>query len=389
MKHNFSLRPDITFLNFGSFGACPKPIFEKYQQLQVEMEYEPVQFIVYNGPKLLAESRKRLAEYLGCKPEDLLYVPNPTYAVNLVANSLDLKPGDEVLATNIEYGACDKTWKFHCKEKGAKYVMQPITLPLTTKEQFLEDFWKGATERTKVVFISQITSATGLILPVKEIVAEAKRRGILSFVDGAHVPAHIDLKIDELGADFYTGACHKWMMTPKGSSFLHVKKEHQDNLKPILVSWGYNNENPSAVNFQDINQFTGTRDYTAYLCIPEAIDFMKVNDWWGWAETNRMLVHKWLPKLCNLVGSQPLAPVTDEFIGQLGSIPIKTKNPLELKDVLYNKFKIEIPVMESPNTESVYLRFSLNAFNTEQDLEHLEKAIISLMERGLIEKYAN
>src|SRR6218665_3324667 len=260
MKENFLLRSDITFLNFGSFGASPKTVFEEYQQFQKDLEYEPVQFIVYNGPKLLAESRKRLAEYLSCDHNDLLYIPNPTYGVNLVANSLNLKEGDEVLSTNIEYGACDKTWRFHCQEKGAKYVMQPIALPLTTKEQFLEDFWKGASDKTKVVFISQITSATGLILPVAEIIQEAKRRGILSFVDGAHVPAHIELKIDELGADFYTGACHKWMMTPKGSSFLHVKKEYQNSIKPLLVSWGYNNDNPSAVNFQEINQFTGTRD---------------------------------------------------------------------------------------------------------------------------------
>jgi len=385
MKENFLLRPDITFFNFGSFGACPKPIFEKYQQLQVEMEAEPVQFIVYNGPKLLAESRKRLSEFIACDQNDLLYIPNPTYGVNLVANSLDLQEGDEVLSANIEYGACDKTWKFFCQEKGANYVMQPITLPLTSKEKFLEDFWKGATEKTKMIFISHITSATGLILPVAEIVQEAKRRGILSFVDGAHAPAHIDLKIDELGADFYTGACHKWMMTPKGSSFLHVKKEHQNNLKPILVSWGYNNDDPTSVSFQEINQFTGTRDYTAYLCIPEAIDFMKVNDWWGWAEESRMLVQKWLPKLCDLVGSKPLAPVTDEFIGQLGSIPINCSKPLELKEVLYREFQIEIPVMEQGG--NVYLRYSLNAFNTEQDLERLEEVIVVLMERGLIEKY--
>ncbi len=384
MKENFLLRPDIAFLNFGSFGACPKPVFEKYQQLQKEMEAEPVQFIVYNGPKLLAESRKRLSEFVACNSNDLLYVPNPTYAVNLVANSLDLKSGDEVLSTNIEYGACDKTWKFYCQEKGAKYIMQPITLPLTSKEKFLEEFWKGATEKTKLVFISHITSATGLILPVAEIVQEAKRRGILSFVDGAHAPAHIDLKIDELGADFYTGACHKWMMTPKGSSFLHVKKEHQNALKPILVSWGYNNDDPTSVNFQDINQFTGTRDYTAYLCIPEAIDFMKVNDWWGYAEEGRKLVQKWLPKMCSLVGSAPLAPVTDEFIGQLGSIPIKCSDPLELKDVLYREFQIEIPVMEQGG--NVYLRYSLNAFNSERDLERLERAVIALMERGLIER---
>lgn len=384
MKHHFLLHPDITFLNFGSFGASPKPIFEASQRFQREMEAEPVQFIVYRGPEILKESRRALADYLGGNESDFLYIPNPTYGVNLVANSLDLKAGDEVLSTNIEYGACDKTWKFFCKEKGAKYVMQNITLPLTSKEQFLNDFWKGASEKTKLIFISQITSATGLILPVKEIIQEAKRRGILTFVDGAHVPAHLPLNLNELGADFYTGACHKWMMTPKGSSFLHVRKEHQQQLKPLIVSWGYNNENPESVSFQEINQFTGTRDYTAYLCIPESLRFMQENNWWNEAEKSKRIVQKWLPRFCELVGSKPLAPVTDEFIGQLGSIPILCKNPLELKDVLYKEFKIEIPVMEQ--NENVYLRFSINAFNSETDLEKLEQAVIALLERGLIEK---
>lgn len=385
IRNYFSLRSDVTFLNFGSFGATPIPVKDEYQRLQDEMEYEPVQFIVYRGPEMLSESRKALAEFVGCSHTDVLYVPNPTYGVNLVARSLELKPGDEVLTTNIEYGACDKTWKFFCKEKGAKYIMQPITLPLKSKEQFLEEFWKGATANTKVVFISQITSATGLILPVAEICAEAKRRGILSFIDGAHVPAHIDLNIDALGADFYTGACHKWMMTPKGSSFLHVKKEHQKGLQPLIVSWGYNNEAPDSVSFQDINQFTGTRDYTAYLCIPKAIAFMKEHNWKEEAAKNRKLVQEWLPRLCKVVGSEPLAPVTDEFIGQLGSIPIRCKEPLKLKDVLYTEFKIEIPVMEQNG--NVYLRFSINSFNSEADLERLERVVKELMNHGLIERF--
>jgi len=385
LKNYFSLRPDVTFLNFGSFGSTPKPVMDEYQRLQDEMEYEPVQFIVYRGPGLLKESRKSLAEFVGCSETDLLYVPNPTYAVNLVARSLQLNPGDEVLTTNIEYGACDKTWKFFCKEKGAKYIMQSISLPLTSKEQFLEEFWKGASANTKVVFISQITSATGLILPVAEICAEAKRRGILSFVDGAHVPAHIDLNIDELGADFYTGACHKWMMTPKGSSFLHVKAANQKGLQPLIVSWGYNNEDPDSVSFQDINQFTGTRDYTAYLCIPKAISFMKEHTWKEEAKKNRKIVQEWLPRLCNVVGSSPLAPVTDEFVGQLGSIPIRCKDPLKLKDVLYTEFRIEIPVMEQNG--NVYLRFSINSFNSVADLERLEQVVKELMNHGLIERF--
>lgn len=382
LKEAFLLRKDITFLNFGSFGATPKPIFEVYQQFQRELEYEPVQFIINKGPEYLKESRVRLAEFLTCEPDDLVYVPNPTFAVNIVARSLDLKAGDEILSTNIEYGACDRTWEFYCAEKGAKYVRQAISLPIQSKEAFLADFWKGFSEKTRIVFISQITSATGLILPVKEICDEAKRRGLLVFIDGAHVPAHIELNLIALNADFYTGACHKWMMTPKGSSFLHVKPEHQKQLDPLVISWGYKADYPSHSQFLDYHQFNGTRDFSAYLTIPEAIDFMKVNDWWGVAEGCRTLVQLWLPKLCDLVGSKPLAPVTDEFIGQMGSIPIQCENPIELKHVLYNEYQIEIPVMVQNG--QVYIRYSINAFNSEEDLIKLENTLKNLKERKLI-----
>lgn len=382
MKEQFLLREDITFLNFGSFGASPKPIFEAYQRFQRELEYEPVQFIVNRGPEYLKKSRIRLGEYVNCHPDDVVYVPNPTYGVNMVARALDLKPGDEVLSTNIEYGACDRTWDFYCAEKGANYVKQPIRLPLTSKEAFLADFWSGFSPKTKLVFLSQITSATGLILPVKEICEEAKRRGVPVFIDGAHVPGHLPLDLTALDVDFYTGACHKWMLTPKGSSFLFVKRDFQNALDPLVVSWGYQADFPSHSQFQDYHQFNGTRDFSAYLTIPEAIDFMKVNDWWGWAETNRKLVHTWLPRLCALVGSAPLAPVTDEFIGQMGSIPVRCKDPFELKNLLYEEFRIEIPVMVQ-NGQS-YVRFSINAFNDEQDLVKLEQALKELLSRGLI-----
>ncbi len=233
LKSQFLLRDDITFLNFGSFGACPKPVFEQYQAFQLDLEQEPVQFINGTGMQYLKESREALGKYLNCSANDMVYVTNPSYAVNIIAKSLNLKEGDEVLTTNLEYGACDKTWNYYCKKVGAKYVRQPITFPLTTKEQFVEDFFKGLTSKTKLVFISHITSTTGLRLPAEEIVAKAKSLGLMTFIDGAHAPAQIDVDLSTLQADIYTGACHKWMMTPKGSSFLYVKKELQHLFDPL------------------------------------------------------------------------------------------------------------------------------------------------------------
>ncbi len=279
LKQYFLLRDDVTFLNFGSFGACPKPVFEVYQNFQLELEQEPVQFIATTGLQYLAAAREALGNYLHCDKDDIVYVTNPSYAVNAVAKSFDLKPGDEILTTDLEYGACDRTWEYYCKKAGAKYVRQHIPLPISSKEEFVSAFFKGLSNKTKLVFISHITSSTGLRLPVEEICAIAKEKGIITFVDGAHAPGQIHLNLKDSPFDFYTGACHKWMMTPKGSSFLYVKKEYQSMVDPLVISWGYQARFPSSSQFLDYHQTNGTRDYSAFLTIPAAIEFMKLHNW--------------------------------------------------------------------------------------------------------------
>ena len=167
MKELFLLQDDITFLNFGSFGACPKDIFNDYIQWQYLLEKEPVQFITVDGYTNINNARKALAKFIQCQSEDLIFVPNPTFAINIIAKNIELKEGDEILTTDLEYGAMDRTWNYYCKKAGAKYIQQNIQLPISSKEEFLENFWKGFSDRTKIVFISHITSSTGLILPVK------------------------------------------------------------------------------------------------------------------------------------------------------------------------------------------------------------------------------
>lgn len=386
IKDLFLLRKDITFLNFGSFGACPKPIFEDYQKWQYELEQEPVQFITVNGLRYLEKSREALASFLNCGARDLVYVTNPSYAVNTIAKSLNLQHGDEILTTNLEYGACDKAWNYYCKKTGAKYVQQSISLPLITKEKFVEEFFKGFTPKTKLVFISHITSSTALVFPVKEIVAEAKRKGVLVFVDGAHAPAHVDLDLTALNADIYTGACHKWMMTPKGSSFLYVKKELQEKFDPLVISWGYEAFFPSDSKFLDWHQMNGTRDYSAFLTIPKAIEFMNQYQWKEVSERCKKLVRDNAIRFCELAGTQPLCPITDEFLGQLFSIPINTKEPEKLQRHLFEHYKIEIPVMR--HGDKVYLRYSINAFNSQHDLDVLYNAISELIQQNnLISKF--
>ena len=383
MKDLFLLNPYITYLNFGSFGACPKPIFETYQQWQLQLEREPVHFIVHQAIEELERARTGLAKFIGANPMDLVLVTNPSYAVNTIAKSIPLQAGDEVLTSSLEYGACDRTWEFYCAQKGARYVRQPIPLPIQSKEHFLKTIWKSCTPKTKAVFISHITSATGLILPVYEICAEAKSRGLITLVDGAHAPGHLPLNLNTLQADVYTGACHKWMMAPKGASFLYVTKALQAWVKPLVISWGYGSPTPSSSLFIDWHQTSGTRDYAAFLSIPACIEFREAHNWNAVGADCRKLVLTHAPRFCALMGQNPLSPLTEAFIGQMFSIPVKTSNPLELKRLLYHHYRIEIPVTEY---EGRYcLRYSVQGFNSQKDLNLLFEAMEDLLRKGILQ----
>ena len=373
MKSQFLLDPNITFLNHGSFGACPKPIFEEYQRLQLELETEPVHFIQKKQATYLKIAKESLAMYIGCNANDFFFTPNPTFAMNTIMRSLHLEAGDEILTTNQEYGAMDRTWNFYCKKSGAKYIRQNISLPVFSKEQILEEFWSGLTSKTKIVFLNQISSATALIFPVKEICDKARELGLITIIDGAHVPGQIDLEITDLNPDFYTGTLHKWMLAPKGSSFLYVKESFQEMLDPLVVGWGYESVSPGESQFLDYQEFQGTREISAFLCTPKVIDFLEEKNWKSKVKECRQLVFDNYRRFCDLLHTQPICPITSEFLGQMASIPIKTSNPVELKNLLFDKYKIEIPVM--PLNGNYFLRYSINAYNSQEDLDILYKAL--------------
>ena len=219
LKDQFFLDPDITFLNHGSFGACAKPVYEDLLNWQMQMEREPVKFFEDTIFDALKKSRQVLGNYINCPTDDLVYFPNPTTAINATARSLKLEPGDEVLSTNHIYGALDRTWKYICEKNGAEFVKADIAFPIQSKDEFLNSFFKAITSKTRVIFLSHITSMTAMIFPVEEVVEFARENNILSIIDGAHVPGHIPLNINTLNPDIYTGACHKWMCSPKGHPF--------------------------------------------------------------------------------------------------------------------------------------------------------------------------
>ena len=373
LKNDFLLNPDYRHLNHGSFGACPKPIFEDYHNWQLRLEQDPVQFFVHDGNKQLEISKQALAEYINCDKDDLVMTMNPSYAINIIAKSFPLEVGDEILTTDHEYGALDRTWNYYCKKAGARYIQQEIPLGIQSKEEFLEHFWKGYSHRTKAIFISQITSMTAMIFPVKEICDRAKELGLITIVDGAHVPGHIPLDLSEIKADIYTGACHKWMLAPKGSAFLFITQEFQDQFDPLLISWGYESDMPGKSKFLDYHQLQGTRDYSAFLTLPKAIKYLKDNNWWDVSARCKQMILDNYEDLCDIAGTQPIVPINSEFLGQMCSVPIPISDPLELKSMLYNEYKIEIPVFQWK--DQVFLRLSTQAYVDQEDVNFLKKAM--------------
>ncbi len=344
LKKYFLLDPHVVFLNHGSFGATPKPVFDEYQRWQLELERQPVEFMARRFTGLMAESRAALGAYLGTHADNLVYTQNVTISINIVARSLKLGAGDEVLSSDHEYGAMDRTWRFLAKERGFMYINQPVSL--VSKEAFIDSFWSGVTPNTRVIFLSHITSPTALIFPVDEIIKRARAAGIITVIDGAHVPGQIPLHLDSLGADFYGGNLHKWLCAPKGAGFLYARPEMQHLLKPLVVSWGYEPETPGASAFVDLHEWWGTRDIAAFLTVPAAINFQKKIHWDKVRTACHTLAKDAQQHICELTKLTPLHTQSDGWFAQLSAAPLPADTDLAvLKSRLYDEYRIEIPLI--------------------------------------------
>jgi isopenicillin-N epimerase len=380
LKQLFLLDPEIHFLNHGSFGACPIPVFESYQAWQRRLEHQPVLFLGREYDSLLKESRAALGVYLNADCDDLVYIPNATYGVNIVARSLTLRPGDEVLTTDHEYGACDFTWQFLCAKGGAEYIRQSIALPVVSEAEMVEQFWAGVTARTKVIYLSHITSPTALRLPVEQICQRARAQGILTIVDGAHAPGQIALDLEAIGADFYTGNCHKWMLAPKGAAFLHARREVQGLVEPLVVSWGYGNDPQlgAGSRYIDLFQWTGTRDPAASLAVPDAIRFMHEHDWEAVRGECHALLRNAISEICELTGLAPLYPLDSDLYSQMAIAPLPAETDLVvLKSRLYDEFRVEVPLIEWQDRK--FVRVSVQAYNTQADIDALLAGLQALL----------
>ena len=380
LEQHFLLDPGVIFLNHGSFGACPIPVFAAYQHWQRQLEAQPVLFLGRELAGYEHQSRQVLADYFHTHPDNLVFVPNATHGVNIVARSLKLSPGDIVLTTDHEYGACDYTWEFNCQQTGATYHRQPIPLPVDDANQIVEVFWQAVNPQTKVIYLSHITSPTALRLPVQEICQRARLHGILTIIDGAHAPGQLDINLPALGADFYTGNCHKWLFSPKGAAFLFARPEVQPLLEPFVVSWGYHTtpETTSGSRFVDLFQWSGTRDPAAALSVPSALEFMQHYHW----DTVRSDCHKLLGqaiyRICDLVGAPPLYPLDSDFYVQMGIAPLPAATDLpRLKHRLYDDYRIEVPLIAW--NDQCFIRISIQGYNRPENIDCLVDALTHLL----------
>ena len=387
IKDLFLLDPQVVFLNHGSFGACPKPVFEVYQAWQRRLENQPVLFLGREFNDLMQKTRQALGDTIHADPDDLVYLPNATHALNVIARSLELSPSDEILTSDHEYGACDNTWEFICRKNSVRYIHQPVPLPVSSTQEWVDEFWRGVTPRTRLIYLSHITSPTAQLFPVETICRKARQAGILTLIDGAHAPGQIDLNLSAVDADFYFGNCHKWMLSPKGAAFLYTRKDIQGLVEPLVVSWGWSadNNNTTGSRYIDILQWTGTYDPSPVLSVPAAIQFIHEHDWKDVRRHCHALLEKALIRTSEITGL-PARYRLDNLAGsflppQLGILPLPGDTNLnELKFNLYEKYRIEIPCIDWNGSK--FLRISIQGYNDETDVDVLINALEMEISQG-------
>jgi len=397
------LDPQITYLNHGAFGSCPWPVLQAQSEWRARMERHPIRFMDAELEGHLDHARAALAEFVHADPDDLAFVANATTGVNTILRSLDFDPGDEILTTDHEYNACINAIHYVAARAHAHVVVASIPLPIARASDVTEAILARVTKRTRLAVISHITSPTGLVFPIEQIVARLAERGIDTLVDGAHAPGMVDLDVSALGAAYYTGNGHKWLCSPKGSAFLHVRRDRQAGIVPLVVSHGANSPRHDRSRYRLESDWGGTADPSAYLAIPAALDFMSGLLPGGWSELktrNRELARAARSRLLAALGSPaPLAP--EDMLGSLAAVelPPSTRPPIaertpdadddatypldQLHDALYDDDRIEVPVLSWPHAPAYeaprrrLLRVSAQLYNDAADYDRLALALAS------------
>ena len=383
------LDPEVIFLNHGSFGATPKAVLDEQEKIRRRIEAEPLLFFDHHYLEELDCARVELARFLGARSDGLVFVVNATTGVNTVLRGLPLRAGDELLVTDHEYNACRNAVDSVAKAAGAEVVVATIPFPLTREDEVIEAVLESVSSRTRLLLIDHVTSQTGLVLPVDRLVGEVQSRGVDVLVDGAHAPGMVALDLDDLGAAYYTGNCHKWICAPKGAAFLHVREDRRDGLRPLVISHGANADASARSRFHLEHDWTGTRDPSAWLSVPIALREMESMLEGGWDEIrrrNRELALEGRRLLCDALGID--GPSPESMIGSLASLPLPDGDggsvnelfPFDgLQDRLFQEHRIEVPVIAWPAPPSRLIRISAQLYNEPSHYQALAVALRKLL----------
>jgi isopenicillin-N epimerase len=380
------LDPTVINLNTGSFGPLPRVVFERVTELRRLLAAEPMDFLLRRQPPLLWYARERLAEYLGTSPRRLVFTANVSVSINIIAAALRLASPGEVLLTDHEYGAMHWCWERAAIREGLTIRTFPLPILAEDPDEIVAAVRKAITERTRLLFFSHVLSPTGLVLPARPICAEARKRGVLTVVDGAHAPAMIPLRVDEIGCDFYTGNCHKWLLAPTGAGFLTMSAESADRLQPLQVSWGWHYERRDVDERDEFGstprlralEFEGTRDACPWLTVPTAIDFQAALGWKPIHDRIEELVGYTRKRLTGLAGLTPATPANPELHGAMTAFRLPPGiDPPTLRRRLWTEQRIEAPIVDRP--EGPLIRISTHFYNTEAEIDRLAEALPDLL----------
>jgi isopenicillin-N epimerase len=386
----WNLDPDVTFLNHGSYGACPEPVLQAQQAWQARMEAEPVRFLSGDLPDLLDAARRRVAGFLDADAEGLAFVANATTGVNTVLRSLRFAAGDELLTNDHEYNATINAMRAVAERDRARVVVARIPFPILDPGQALDAILGAVTDRTRLVMVSQITSPTALILPVRDLVAELDRRGIDTLVDGAHAPGQLPVSLNALGAAYWTGNGHKWLCGPKGSAVLWVRADRREAIHPLVVSHGANEPLTGRTRFRAEFDWTGTADPSAWLALPEAIAWIAESGpggagWGAVMDDNHRLAVAGRDRTAAALGVAPPAP--DSMLGAMAALPIPTIHDEATAEALGRRLEVEdriqVPIGGWPvraarsgaEPDRILIRISAQSYNELADYERLAEAL--------------
>lgn len=379
ISSHWKIRAGTCYLNHGSFGPVPESVRRARCQWQQALEEQPMDFYVRRFEPALFAARARLADFLGTAAGNLVFCENATSAMNSVAQSVRFQPHEEALLTDHEYGAVRRIWERHARRNHCQPPrVVDLPRPIESIEHVVDTLFAAVRPQTRLLVVSHITSPTAITLPVQAIAARARAQGVAVCVDGPHAIAQLPLSLDALDCDFYAASCHKWLSAPLGSGFLFVHPRAQAGMTPANLSWGrVRHEETPVSTWDDEFQWSGTRDPSAYLSVPAAIDFLAEVGWENFRARSRFLAAYAFDRLSAMWPGPTLAPRDGLWYAGMAHVRLPPGPTWPLQQSLWERYGIEVPIV--PFGGERFVRVSCHLYNTIADIDLLALALKELV----------